>query len=208
VRTYAQDLKTFWVFLEARGLCWDRVTLQQVGEFTGWLRRPADNVIVLASGSPRRSARTVNRMPAALFRLYEFHARHGVGVARALVDAARSGRGGYNQFRGGCLEAWIWRIALSCALDGRRSAWRLRLNGVAVLPDPQVVDPARDPELAAAVRALAPRRRLMVFLRYYADLSYAEIAEACGVSEGTVAAALAQARAALADALDLKEVSR
>jgi DNA-directed RNA polymerase specialized sigma24 family protein len=48
----------------------------------------------------------------------------------------------------------------------------------------------------------------MVFLRYYADLSYAEIAEACGVSEGTVAAALAQARAALADALDLKEVSR
>jgi hypothetical protein len=35
VRSYAQDLKTFWVFLEARGLCWDRVTLEQVGEFTG-----------------------------------------------------------------------------------------------------------------------------------------------------------------------------
>jgi RNA polymerase sigma factor (sigma-70 family) len=113
-----------------------------------------------------------------------------------------------DQFRGGCLEAWIWRIALSCALDGRRSAWRLRLNGVPDPPDPQVVDPARDAELAAAVRALAPRRRLMVFLRFYADLSYAEIAEACGVSEGTVAAALAQAREALADALDLKEVQR
>ena len=26
------------------------------------------------------------------------------------------------QFRGGSLEAWIWRISLSCALDGRRSA--------------------------------------------------------------------------------------
>jgi DNA-directed RNA polymerase specialized sigma24 family protein len=36
-----------------------------------------------------------------------------------------------------------------------------------------------------------------VFLRYFADLSYAEIADACGISEGTVAATLAQARAAL-----------
>jgi integrase/recombinase XerD len=98
VRAYAQDLKMFWVFLERRGLAWDRVTLEQLGEFTGWLRRPADNVIVLASGTPRRSARTVNRMLAAVFGFYEFHARHGVGVARALVDASRSGRGGYKPF--------------------------------------------------------------------------------------------------------------
>jgi integrase/recombinase XerD len=98
VRAYAQDLRTFWVFLEARGLCWDQVTLEQVGQFTGWLRRPADNVIVLASGTPRRSARTVNRMLAALFGFYEFHARHGVELARSLADAARSGRGGYKPF--------------------------------------------------------------------------------------------------------------
>jgi DNA-directed RNA polymerase specialized sigma24 family protein len=48
----------------------------------------------------------------------------------------------------------------------------------------------------------------MVFLRYFADLSYADIAEACDVSEGTVSAALAQARAALAQALDTEEASR
>ena len=41
----------------------------------------------------------------------------------------------------------------------------------------------------------------MVFLRYFADLSYAEIAEACAVSEGTVAATLAQARDQLLEAL-------
>jgi integrase/recombinase XerD len=97
VPAYAQDLKSFWMFLEARGLCWDRMTLEQVGEFTGWLRRPAD-VIVLASGRPRRSARTVNRMLAASFGFYELHARHGVEVARALVDHGRSGRGGYKPF--------------------------------------------------------------------------------------------------------------
>jgi RNA polymerase sigma factor (sigma-70 family) len=58
------------------------------------------------------------------------------------------------------------------------------------------------PELAAALRDLPPRRRLFVFLRYFADLSYAEIAEACGVSEGTVGAALAQSRSDLAQTLD------
>jgi DNA-directed RNA polymerase specialized sigma24 family protein len=48
----------------------------------------------------------------------------------------------------------------------------------------------------------------MVFLRYYADLSYSEIAEACGVSEGTVAAALAQARQALVLALNTEGAAR
>jgi DNA-directed RNA polymerase specialized sigma24 family protein len=38
---------------------------------------------------------------------------------------------------------------------------------------------------------------LIVFLRYFADFSYGEIAEACDVSEGTVAATLAQAHDAL-----------
>ena len=112
------------------------------------------------------------------------------------------------QFRGGSLEAWIWRISLSCALDGRRSARRLALNGVPGKLDPQLPDPVGDPELASAVRTLAPRQRLMVFLRYYADLSYAQIAEACGVSEGTVAAALSQARAVLLEALDPEGVHR
>ncbi len=38
---------------------------------------------------------------------------------------------------------------------------------------------------------------MIVFLRYFADLSYTQIAEVCEVSEGTVGATLAQARAAL-----------
>ena len=41
----------------------------------------------------------------------------------------------------------------------------------------------------------------MVFLRYFADLSYAEIADACEIAEGTVAATLAKARARLEEAL-------
>jgi DNA-directed RNA polymerase specialized sigma24 family protein len=48
----------------------------------------------------------------------------------------------------------------------------------------------------------------VVFLRYFADLSYTEIAFVCGISEGTVAATLAQAHTALREQLDGTEVKR
>lgn len=98
VRAYAHDLKTFWAFVESRGLAWDAISLEQVGEFTEWLRRPAENVVVLESGRAARSASTVNRTLTAVFGFYEFHARHGVRVARALVDERRAGRGGFKPF--------------------------------------------------------------------------------------------------------------
>lgn len=106
-----------------------------------------------------------------------------------------------DDFRGGSLAAWVWRIALRAALDGRRRHGA-RLADVW---EPFLVERERDPILAEAVRALPPRRRLIVFLRYFADFSYEEIAEACGVRTGTVAAALAQARAELAEALQKEE---
>jgi RNA polymerase sigma-70 factor (ECF subfamily) len=88
------------------------------------------------------------------------------------------------------LEPWIWRIALRIVHDRA---------GVSTVPLDEVLDPAlpepeRDPDLDAALRGLSPRRRLVVFLRYFADLSYAEIAAATEIAEGTVAATLAQAR--------------
>jgi RNA polymerase sigma factor (sigma-70 family) len=119
-------------------------------------------------------------------------------VQEAFARALRSQR----EFRGGSLEAWVWRIALRVALDGRRR----RERPLAGLGEPGLLEPERDPELAAAIRALAPRRRLIVFLRYFADLSYEQIAEACGVSEGTVAATLAQAHEALAERIGRREV--
>ena len=122
------------------------------------------------------------------------------GFARALVQRA--------QFRGGSLEAWIWRIALRCALDERRSARRLTYDQVLDAIDPGLVDPDGDPDVADAIRALPPRQRLIVFLHYFADLGYTQIAEACAVSKGTVAATLAHARATLQDALEPGGISR
>jgi len=111
-----------------------------------------------------------------------------------------------HQFRGeGPIEAWIWRIALRTALEHRVPDVDEPLDQFV---DARIVEPDRDPELAAAVRKLPPRRRLLVFLRYVGDLSYRDIAHVCGISEGTVAAALAQARVALAEELGYGSTER
>jgi RNA polymerase sigma factor (sigma-70 family) len=99
------------------------------------------------------------------------------------------------------LAPWVWQIAYRLALRERA-----RGHAEEVPTDLSILDPERDAALAEAIRSLPPRRRVVVFLRYFADFSYAEIAEALGLSEGTVAATLAQARAALYD--DLMEVAR
>jgi RNA polymerase sigma-70 factor (ECF subfamily) len=123
------------------------------------------------------------------------------GFARALARR--------DEFRGdGSLEGWLWRIVLRVALDGRKHG-RLRplvlyedsesmaAQWVPVLPHPEL-----DPELADALRALPERQRLVVFLRYFADLSHAEIAAITGMRSGTVSATLAHAKTALARRLD------
>lgn len=106
----------------------------------------------------------------------------------------------------GALEAWVWRIVLRTAYEQRGNGRRMIAPDE--LGDPVLQDPERDPVLVEALRRLSPRRRLVVFLRYFADLSYEQIARVCEVSPGTVAATLAQARSQLADALDPEGVRR
>jgi RNA polymerase sigma-70 factor, ECF subfamily len=122
-------------------------------------------------------------------------------VQEAFARALRKRR----SFRGeGSLESWVWRIAIRTA---REQVTRGREIAVSDVPEVELVEPHRDPALAAALATLPPRRRLVVFLRYFADLSYGDIASVCGISEGTVAATLAQAHEALARQLEPKEVS-
>ena len=60
---------------------------------------------------------------------------------------------------------------------------------------------------APADRHRPVHQRLILFLRHYADLDYGTIASALSISSGTVGATLTTARAALAQALDLKEAT-
>jgi RNA polymerase sigma-70 factor (ECF subfamily) len=124
-------------------------------------------------------------------------------VQEAFAQALRD----REQFRGdGPLAAWVWRIAVRVALDSRRNGRELTLDELAA--EAPLAAPERDPALAEALRQLPPRRRLIVFMRYFADLSYTEIAALCEISEGTVAATLAHAHADLSKALQTKGAIR
>lgn len=122
-------------------------------------------------------------------------------VQEAFAQAIRDRR----SFRGdGPLAAWVWRIAVRTALRGRAAGGRdASLEEAFETATPHAAE--RDPELAEALKRLSPRRRMVVYLRYFADLPYAEIASLLDISEGTVAATLSQAHAELLEQLRDKE---
>jgi RNA polymerase sigma-70 factor, ECF subfamily len=95
-------------------------------------------------------------------------------------------------FRGeGPLEAWVWRILVNAAREQRRARVE---TPVEASPDHAAVNGDHEGEPDARVRvalALLPeRQRLVVFLRYYADLDYRTIGEALDIEPGTVGATL------------------
>lgn len=116
-------------------------------------------------------------------------------VQEAFVRAVRSRR----SFDGrGELGAWVWRIVVNTARDERAR----RRDLVVDAPE---LESARDDErrerVRAAVEQLPERQRLVLFLRYYADLDYRHIAQAAAIGEGTVAATLHAAHERLRELL-------
>ena len=73
--------------------------------------------------------------------------------------------------------------------------------GLSAVPDPATTVVERDAVLRA-LAALPERQREVLVLRYYADLSEAAIAEALGVSPGTVKAHASRGLAALRPTLE------
>lgn len=105
VRAYAHDLKLYWSFLAAKGLSWDEPSVESLGEFTAWMRSPAENVVVLVNGDARRGRRTVNRALTAVVGFYEYEQRNGQRFANSLIDYTRSGRGIYRPFLHGITKS-------------------------------------------------------------------------------------------------------
>ncbi|HUD18386.1 MAG TPA: SigE family RNA polymerase sigma factor [Acidimicrobiales bacterium] len=101
---------------------------------------------------------------------------------------------------------WYLRAAVvnGCRSKGRRRVSEDRGNRTLWATDGVVAAEAvgeRTGEalaVVAAVRALPDRQREAVVLRYYEDLSEADIAQALGCSVGTVKSQLSKARATLA----------
>src|SRR6185436_20414266 len=130
--------------------------------------------------------------------LYRARHSHFVRVARAITgdperaseavqDAFADAVRARARFRGdGALEAWVWRAVVNAA---RKSLRRPLVEARRAVDEQTAIELDAPP----ATRALAPlvvqlpeRQRLVVFLRYYADLDYRTIAEALDVEVGTV----------------------
>jgi RNA polymerase sigma factor (sigma-70 family) len=156
------------------------------------------------------------RLIRELETLYRTRYRQFLRVAIALVgeeaaahDAVQEGFARAirlaGSYRGeGTVEAWLWTILLNAARAAR--AGRMDADELPALAAADNGRPDDHAEIRAWVAALPERQRLTVFLRYYADLDYAAIAQALGVEVGTVSATLSQAHSALRRSL--KEVSR
>jgi RNA polymerase sigma-70 factor (ECF subfamily) len=94
----------------------------------------------------------------------------------------------------GSLEAWVWRIVVNAARDARR-----RQVPVAHFREPTSNENGSRASLP--LELLSDRQREVLFLHYYADLDYSTIADALGISPGTVGATLSTARSVLRRAL-------
>jgi RNA polymerase sigma-70 factor (sigma-E family) len=91
------------------------------------------------------------------------------------------------------VDPYVRRILVRVAADERRRPWR-REHSTAVLPErAAATDPAEDRVTVLAALARLPRRqRAAVALRYWEDLSVAEVAAAMNITEGTVKSSCAR----------------
>jgi RNA polymerase sigma-70 factor (ECF subfamily) len=101
-------------------------------------------------------------------------------------------------------EGWVYRVAVNVMRrSARRRALEKRLTRRLCVDE---VVPAPAGEVWDLVRALPDRQRTAVVLRYVADLAEGEIAEVMGVTRGTVASTLSDARRSLAYVLTEPEI--
>jgi RNA polymerase sigma-70 factor (sigma-E family) len=89
------------------------------------------------------------------------------------------------------------------AVTGRARRWREITDEAAPVPsaETEVIRAEGRREVLVALARLSARRREVLVLRYFVGLSEAEIAQALGISAGTVKSAAARGIAALARAL-------
>ena len=97
------------------------------------------------------------------------------------------------------VDAYVRRTLLRTWLNERRRPWRREVLAGEAIPDP--ASPRAGPEAAvtdrmtvlALLAELPPKRRAVLVLRYFNDLSVEETAKALDVSPGTVKSQTARA---------------
>ncbi len=155
-------------------------------------------------GSPPRREATAATIEAA----YRARAGEFLRVATGIAGSREGGRDAVQEalarafarrgtFRGsGPVEAWLWKAVVNAARNVRSRSPRVADGPEVETGAHDALDERRD-AVRAAIAALPERQRLVLFLRYYADLDYAAIGAALGVRRGTVSATLSHAHETL-----------
>ncbi len=124
-----------------------------------------------------------------------------VALAKTLLKWSRIDRNGNP-------EGYVRKAILNQVINTQRRRWRERPTEV--LPETPVPAPAPEERLTmwSALATLPPKQRAVVVLRYYDDLSEAQIAETLGCSTGTVKSQASKALAKLRTHFETVEVAR
>lgn len=174
---------------------------------------PSDDEIKLLARTDRRRALgfTVEKYRDRLFQhaLYIVKSPEGAAdvVQEVFIKAMREPRLFEADFR---IKAWLFRVTSNLCFNIVRDR---RRRGAILEAEPQRVSSEADQldgvfhgqrqrVILAAMERLSPEHREILSLRYYSDLSYAEIAEVLEVALGTVMSRLSRAKGRLMEVLD------
>jgi RNA polymerase sigma-70 factor (ECF subfamily) len=114
------------------------------------------------------------------------------------------------------MKAWLYRVTSNLCFNlvrdrRRRTAILEAAPRSELLPRGQIDDPdqpdvvfagEQQKKILGAIDRLSEAHREILLLRYYSDLSYAEISDTLGIKLGTVMSRLSRARGALVEVLD------
>jgi RNA polymerase sigma-70 factor, ECF subfamily len=139
--------------------------------------------------------------------LYFFHGDEAI-AADLTQEVFLKLMGSIAHFRGDShFSTWLYRFVVNACVDTTRGgAARARMTDPAVLdmlpapgsPENTFAQAQVAGSVRAAVSSLAPKIRIAILLRYFEDLSYAEMADVLKCSTGTVASRLSRGHETLA----------
>lgn len=174
-----------------------------------------DEIKAIAAEDPRQAADLVIRK----YRNPLYH--HAAGILKdseeaidvtqeVFIRAMRERRFWDADFK---IKAWLYRVTTNLCFNLVRNRKR-RAAILETVPQPKTTDAhqvdtifqgERQSSILKAMESLTESHRKILMLRYYGDMSYAEVADTLDIKLGTVMSRLSRAKGRLMEALDRME---
>ncbi len=157
-------------------------------------------------GRDQALCQLVERHQTALLRMCYLYLHDQALAEDAVQETFLKAYKAIHTFRGECREkTWLMRIAINTCRDMRRSGWFRYVDRHVtpeLLPEASAGFTEKDEEVTLAIMRLPGRCRETVMLRFYEQMSVAEIAQALNVTTATVSSQLHRAKKKLRSALE------